>query len=84
MRRRAAMTRTVLPRTTTHEVWLLAGRAERDQGDGVRAPPVDENGDSAASEDDNEDGMRVDSGGEDSSNDNDESAPAGTSAADAA
>ena len=45
LRRRAAMTRAVLPRrATAQELWLLTGVADRDDGDDARAPPLDEDG----------------------------------------
>ena len=47
LRRRAAMSRAVLPRLTARDVWLLAGQAERDGGGGARAPALDEDGLSA-------------------------------------
>jgi hypothetical protein len=44
LRRRAAMSRAVLPRLTARDVWLLAGQAERDGGGGARAPALDGDG----------------------------------------
>ena len=52
LRRRAAMSRAVLPRLTARDVWLLAGQAERDGGGGARAPALDEDGLSAKGADD--------------------------------
>jgi hypothetical protein len=46
LRRRAAMARAVLPRATAQELWLLAGRADRAEGNDMRAPPLDEDGES--------------------------------------
>jgi len=42
LRRRAAMTRAVLPKITAREVWLLAGHAERDGSSGGRLHSLDE------------------------------------------
>ena len=36
------MTRAVLPRPTSQELWLLAGQVDRDDGDDGRAPPLEE------------------------------------------
>ncbi len=52
MRRRAAMSRAVLPKMTAHEVWLLAGHSERDSLAGRRLPALDEDGPSEYGDDD--------------------------------
>ena len=54
MRRCAVMTRAVLPRVTTQELWLLSGRVDRADGDDARAPPLDEDGDLAADDSEGE------------------------------
>ena len=46
LRRRAAMSRAVLPKATARELWLLTGHPDRDGLHGSRARPVDEDGDS--------------------------------------
>ena len=48
MRRRAAMTR------ATPELWLLSSRVDKADGDDARAPPLDEDGDVAADESEDE------------------------------
>ena len=40
LRRRAAMTRAVLPNTSVKEQWLLAGVIDRATSHGIRAPPL--------------------------------------------
>jgi hypothetical protein len=50
LRRRAAMTRAVLPRVTAQELWLLSGPVDRADGDDARVPPLDEDGDVAEGE----------------------------------
>jgi hypothetical protein len=47
-RRRAAMTRAVLPRASAREDWLLTGRTDATPSSGNRAPPLDEDDDPAA------------------------------------
>ena len=42
LRRRAAMTRAVLPKATAEEVWMLSGIIDRDGGSDERLPPLDE------------------------------------------
>ena len=44
LRRRAAMTRAVLPRATTQQLWLMEGRADREGGNDSRMAPLDEDG----------------------------------------
>ena len=52
LRRRAAMSRAVLPKATAEELWLLTGRVDRDDGPNSRAPPLDEDGDAPPVEED--------------------------------
>ena len=42
LRRRAAMSRAVLPRSTPKEHWLLTGQADRAEGESQRAVPFEE------------------------------------------
>ena len=42
LRRRAAMSRAVLPISTPKEYWLLTGQADRAEGDSQRAVPLEE------------------------------------------
>ena len=44
LRRRATMTRAVLPRATTQQLWLMEGRADREGGNDSRMAPLDEDG----------------------------------------
>ncbi len=58
-RRRAAMTRAVLPRRSRREEWLLTGRTETTPSSAFRAPPLDDDG-AAESGDDGEDEAALD------------------------
>ena len=58
-RRRAAMTRAVLPRRSRREEWLLTGRTETTPSSAFRAPPLDDDG-GAESGDDGEDEAALD------------------------
>ena len=51
------MARAVLPRATADELWLPAGRADRGDGTGDRAPPLDQDG----TEEDSENRSAMDS-----------------------
>ena len=53
LRRRAAMSRAVLPRASAREEFLLTGQVDHERGSASRAPPVDE--DESDDDDDNDD-----------------------------
>ena len=55
LRRRAAMTRAVLPRWSVRSQFLLTGQVDRDAGCSERAPPVDDDDDPESEEDEKED-----------------------------
>jgi len=50
LRRRAAMSRAVLPKPTSRELWLLTGLADRDGLNGSRAEPIEEDVESESEE----------------------------------
>ena len=58
LRRIAAMTRAVLPRSSAKQLWLLSGQPDRAEGEAERAVPLEEDMEACEVEDE-EDSMEV-------------------------